>query len=130
MDAADLIWNRAALESGGASPGLGDLALADALAFHGLVMNGGVLDAAERLSAEDHVKVAAAYRWLGLEAVADLVASVRRDLESGVLDDADRAEALDLDADRSYAAILQSDEALEAAFRRRLNDDPAAFNSP
>jgi hypothetical protein len=37
---------------------------------------------------------------------------------------------LELDADRRYAAILQSDEALEAAFRRRLNDDPAAFNSP
>jgi hypothetical protein len=129
VDAADLIWNRAALESGGASPGPGDLALADALAFHGLVMNGGVLDAAERLSAEDHAKVAAAYRWLGLEAVADLMASVRRDLESGVLDDADRAEALELDADRRYTAILQSDEALEAAFRRRLNDDPAAFNS-
>ena len=130
MDAADLIWNRAALEGGGASPGAGDLALADALAFHGLVMNGGVLDAAERLSAEDYPKVAAAYRWLGLETVADLVASVRRGLESGVLDDADRAEALELDADRCYAAILQSDEALEAAFRRRLNDDPAAFNSP
>ena len=130
MDAADLIWNRAALKGGGTSPGPGDVALADALAFHGLVMNGGVLDAAERLSVEDHAKVAAAYRWLGLEAVADLVASVRRDLESGVLDDADRAEALELDADRRYAAILQSDEVLEAAFRRRLNDDPAAFNSP
>jgi hypothetical protein len=76
VDAADLIWNRAALESGGASPGPGDLSLADAPAFHGLVMNGGMLDAAERLSVEDHVKVAAAYRWLGLEAMADLVASV------------------------------------------------------
>jgi hypothetical protein len=130
VDAADLIWNRAALEGGGASPGPGDLALADALAFHGLVMNGGVLDAAERLSAEGHAKVAAAYRWLGLEAVADLVASVRRDVESGVLDDADRAEVLELDADRRYAAILPLDEVLEAAFRRRVNDDPAAFNSP
>jgi hypothetical protein len=130
VDAADLIWNRAALESGGASPGPGDLSLADAPAFHGLVMNGGMLDAAERLSVEDHVKVAAAYRWLGLEAVADLVASVRRDVESGVLDDADRAEVLELDADRRYAAILPLDEVLEAAFRRRVNDDPAAFNSP
>lgn len=47
VDAADLIWNRAALEGGGASPGPGDFTLADALAFHGLVMNGGALDAAE-----------------------------------------------------------------------------------
>jgi hypothetical protein len=129
VDAADLIWNRAVLEGGGASPGPGDLALADTLAFHGLVMNSGASDAAERLSIEDHAKVAAAYRWLELEAVADLVASVRRDIESGVLDDADRAKALELDADRRFAAILPLDELLEAAFRRRLNDDPAAFNS-
>jgi hypothetical protein len=38
--------------------------------------------------------------------------AVRRVLESGALDDADRAEALELDADRRYARILQPDEAL------------------
>jgi hypothetical protein len=31
-----MIWNRAALDDGGASPGAGDTALAAALAFHGL----------------------------------------------------------------------------------------------
>jgi hypothetical protein len=77
----------------------------------------------------DHARVAAAYRWLGLESVAELLASVRRDIDSGVLDDTDRAEALELDADRRYAAILPLDEALEGAFRRRLDDDPGAFNS-
>lgn len=127
MDAADLIWNRAALQSGGASPGPGDVVLAKVLAFHGLVMSGGVLDAVERASAEDLAEVSVAFRRLGLESVADLLASVRRDIDSGVLDDADRAEALELAADNNYRAILPSDEALAAAFRRRLDDDPDAF---
>ena len=43
-----MIWNRAVLDDGGASPGAGDTALAAALAFHGLAMSGGVLDAFER----------------------------------------------------------------------------------
>lgn len=34
-DAADLVWNRAALEKGGTSPGAGDRALADMLGFTG-----------------------------------------------------------------------------------------------
>ena len=39
VDEADLIWNRAALDDGGASPGAGDMALAAVLAFHGLAMS-------------------------------------------------------------------------------------------
>jgi hypothetical protein len=70
VDAADLIWHRAAIESGGTSPGPGDVALADALAFHGLAMSGGMLDAVERASAEDLANAGAGFRWLGLESVA------------------------------------------------------------
>jgi hypothetical protein len=51
VEAADLIWNRAALERGGAAPGVADRALADVLAFHGLVMSCGVLDALEQVPA-------------------------------------------------------------------------------
>jgi len=127
MDAADPIWNRAALEKGGNSREAGDRALADVLAFHGLAMSGGVLDAIERTSVSDQATIGAAFRWFGLEPVDDLLASVRRDIEAGALDDLDRAEALELAADRNYRAIVRSDEVLVSAFRQRLRDDPSAF---
>ena len=127
MDAADLIWNRAALERGGSSPGAGDRALADVLAFHGLAMSGGVLDAIERTSAADLARIGAAFRWFGQEAVDDLLASVRRDIQAGALDELDWAEALERTADADYQAILPSDEALQMAFRHRLDADPSAF---
>jgi hypothetical protein len=38
MDAADLIWNWAALSDGGESPGVGHAALATALAFRALAI--------------------------------------------------------------------------------------------
>ena len=84
--------DRAALEQGGSSPGAGDRALADVLAFHGLAMSGGVLDAIERTSAADLARIGAAFPWFGLEAVDDLLASVRRDIQAGALDELDRAE--------------------------------------
>ena len=70
-EAADLIWNRAALEHGGTTPGIGDRAQADVLAFHGLVMSGGMLDAVERTPAGDRARIEAAFRWFGLDAVAE-----------------------------------------------------------
>lgn len=127
MDAADLIWNRAALEKGGISPGVGDRALADVLAFHGLAMSGGVLDAVERTSAPGQARIGAAFCWFGLEPVDSLLASVRRDIEADALEDLDRAEALEQAADRDYRALVPSDEVLATAFRRRLDDDPDAF---
>ena len=126
MDAADLIWNRAALSGGGESPGIGDAALAAALAFHGLAMNSGVLDAVERTSA-DHPRIEAAFQWLGLQPIAALLASVREDIAAGALDDDERAAALEREADEHYSATLPSDAALEAVFRGRLNEDPNAF---
>jgi hypothetical protein len=62
VEAADLIWNRAALEHGGTAPGIGDRALADVLSFHGLAMNSGVLEAVERTPSESHARVEAAFR--------------------------------------------------------------------
>jgi len=89
-------------------------------------MNGGVLDAVERTSA-DHVRIDAAFRWLGLERIAALLALVRRDVAAGALDDDERAEALERAADERYTAVLPSDAALEAVFRGRLKEDPSAF---
>jgi hypothetical protein len=126
VDEADLIWNRAALSNGGGSPGAGDTALVTALAFHGLAMSGGVLDAFERTLA-DVTQTEAAFRWLGLESIAALLASVRQDAAAGALGDDDRAEALEREADERYNAILPSDAVLQAAFRARLKEDPGAF---
>lgn len=90
-------------------------------------MNGGVLDAIERTSAEGLARIGAAFRWFGLEPVDHLLASVRRDIAAGALDELDRAEALELAADRDCQAIVPSDEALLTTFRRRPDDDPGAF---
>lgn len=126
VDEAALIWNRAAFNDGSSSPEAGDTALATALAFHGLAMSGGVLDAFERTS-EDVPQIQAAFRWLGLESIAELLASVRQDIADGALDHDDRAEALEREADERYNVILASDAVLEAAFRVRLKQDPNAF---
>jgi hypothetical protein len=126
VDEADLIWNRATLDDGGASPGAGDTALAAALAFHGLAMSGGVLDAFERILGVA-ARTEAAFRWLGLEQAAALLAWVHREIAAGALDNDDRAEVFEREADERYNAILPSDAVLQAAFRARLREDPSAF---
>jgi hypothetical protein len=126
VDEADMIWNRAALDDGGASPGAGDTALAAALAFHGLAMGGGVLDAFER-ALGGATLTEAAFRWLGLEPVAALLAWVRREIAAGTLGNDDQAEVFEREAGERYNAILPSDAILQAAFRSRLGEDPSAF---
>ena len=125
MDAGDRIWNRAAMQGGGEKPAAGDRALADAVSFHGLVMSGGVLDSVER--SDNLTAVEDGFRWLGLDRIAELLASVRHDIEAGALDDEDRMEVLEQEADERYNAVLTSDADLEAAFRRRLVESPTAF---
>jgi len=71
-----------------------------------------------------------AFRWLGLDGVSSLLASVRQDIAAGVLDDDDLADGLERDADERYDAILPSDVMLDAAFRVRLAEDPGAFAGP
>lgn len=50
---ADAVWNRAALEGGGAHPKAGDSALPALLRAHGYIMNGGVHHVVECLSPEE-----------------------------------------------------------------------------
>jgi hypothetical protein len=126
MDDADEIWNRA-VAGGGVAPGLGDRALFDVLRLHSLAMNSGLLDAIERLSDVELVAADAGYRWLGLAAAADVVASVRDQIASGALDDDDRAEALEQSADDDYGEFIPTDSVIEAAFRVELERQPTAF---
>jgi hypothetical protein len=127
MDEADDIWNRAALESGGPTPGTGDTALAAALLLHGSAMSGGVLDAVEHLTDEELDAAEAGYRWLHVPAASETIAAVRREIAAGALDDEERASALELSSDDQYNAAIEDDAALEAAFRARLQTDPDAF---
>ena len=125
MDTSDRIWNRAAMQGGGDKPAVGDRALADALSFHSQTMSGGVLDAVER--SDNLSAVEDGFRWLGLDGIAELLASVGHGTEAGALDDEDREETLEQEADERYNALLTSDADLEAAFRRRLEESPTAF---
>ena len=127
MDVADTIWNRAALESGGASPGEGDKALAAALRLHSSAMSDGVLDAVQNMTDEELDAAEAGYRWLHVPAASEAIATVRRAIAEGALDDPDKASALDLSSDDHYDEAIEDDAALDSAFRARLSTDPDAF---
>src|SRR5580765_619631 len=99
MAVADSIWSRAALESGGPTPGPGDQALAAALRLHSSAMSGGVLDAVENMTDEELDAAEAGYRWLHVPAASEAIAAVRRAIADGALDDPDRASALEMSAD-------------------------------
>ena len=129
MDEADTIWNRAALEFGGSTPGEGDKALAAALRLHSSAMSGGVLDAVQGMTDEELDAAEAGYRWLHVPAASEAIAQVRRAIADGALDDPDRASALDLSSDDHYDEAIEDDAALDNAFRARLATDPDAFSS-
>src|SRR5260370_28944495 len=100
MNSADAIWNRAALENGGPHPRAGDAALSAVLRLHSLAMSGGLLDAVERLTDAQLDAAESGYGWLGLPAAAQVVAYIRSEIRAGALDDDDRAESLEHEADQ------------------------------
>ncbi|QCW50514.2 hypothetical protein FE634_08980 [Nocardioides dongxiaopingii] len=123
----DRVWHRA-LGWRPASELPGDVAAHVALEFHGLVMNGGVLNAVEDREDAHLASVVAAYRWLRLAGVADLVDEVRRAVAEGRTEVPAQAEALEVDADRRHDEHLPDDSALEAALHRRVVNSPEAFS--
>lgn len=105
LTAADRIWNRAAMESGGDHPGEGDQALAALLLAHGMVMTGGVEHALESLSPEEMEAAIAGYRYFALAEVARL-------LEDAAL------QKMDLeDADQRYDQLVPDDGVLVEQFQ-------------
>ena len=133
-DLADSIWNRAALEGGGSTPGEGDRALAAALLLHSSAMSGGVLDAVESMTDEELDAAEAGYRWLHVPAASEAIAAVRRAIAAvrraiaeGALDDPEKASALEMSSDDHYDEAIEDDAALDNAFRARLGTDPDAF---
>lgn len=110
------VWNRAALESGGAEPREGDRALAALLLAHGLVMNGGVHHAVEVLS-EDEIRAAiSGFGFFSLAAVGRLF---------------EEAKTLDEEAaNQRYWALIPDDEAIDRRFRVVFLSSPDAFAPP
>jgi hypothetical protein len=92
-------------------------------------MNSGLLDAIERLSEAELVAAVAGYRWMGLDAAADVVTFVRDEIASGALDDRDLADALEQSSDDAYSAVISADSTLETAFPAKLERQRAAFAS-
>lgn len=127
MDEADEIWNRATV-GGGDAPREGDVALAASLAFHGLVMSGGVLHAYEVLSAEELERAREGFMWLALPEVAQFMEDAARSIAEIDWDDDAAGDALEASTTDSYDRVLPSDQALEDAFRRQLDQRPEAFS--
>lgn len=116
-----IIWNRAAIERGGQTPGNGDKALAALLLAHGLVMNGGVLDAVEALGDE----LAAAcngYRFYGFENAASLLEGARVFSDE---DQEEREENLNL----TYSKAIPDDGVILNRFRAHFATHPELYSS-
>jgi hypothetical protein len=127
MDAAHEVWNRAAMSSGGPAPRQGDASLASVLGVHSLAMSGGLLNAVEQATPDQLDAAEAGYRWLQLDAAADVIGMVRREIETGALDDDDRADALEGHADDEYGQVVPTDQTLVDAFQARWIEVPDAF---
>jgi len=110
---ADRIWNRAAIENGGARAQPGDLALAALLRAHGFIMNGGVHHGLECLSSQELVAAKDAYVLLGFEGVARLL---------------EKATSLAEDvADEEYARLIPQDSAIDRGFANLYSRSPKLF---
>ena len=84
---ADRVWNRAAIEYGGAHPREGDQALSDMLLAHAMIMHGGLAQAFECLSEEELVAAAMGFDFFGLSPVSKLLIKKFTDDELKNVDD-------------------------------------------
>jgi hypothetical protein len=112
MTSAEKIWNRAALEAGGKSPGRGDRSLASLLRLHGLIMNGGVHHALECLEPEERAAAADGYAFFGFD---DVAAFIRGAPDDSVL--STWTDDNEFTANRRYAAMVPDDSRLMARFQ-------------
>lgn len=123
MTNADAIWNRAAMEDGGASPSPGDQALASILLVHGLIMNGGVHHAIECLESERLIAAAEGFAFFGLD---DVAAFLRGAQDDPVLSDwTDDTEPI---ANERYCELVPDDSYLADRFAERYREKPEQFS--
>jgi hypothetical protein len=122
VTSADQVWNRAALESGGDSPGPGDRALASLLLVHGLVMNGGVHHAIECVEPAALATAADGYAVFGFDAVAEFFRGASADPVLSVWDD-----DTEVMANRRYEEMVPDDSILVARFEEVYRERPEQF---
>ena len=118
----DQIWNRAAMEGGGISPGPGDHALASLLLVHGLAMNGGIHHAIDCVAPGELSAAIDGFSYFGLEVMAQWLRGAPRDrlLKEWT------AEAEKSAASR-YAKLIPSDAFLAERFEAVYRDRPSEF---
>lgn len=128
MTIADRVWNRAALEGGGDSPGPGDRALASLLLFHGLANNGGVHHALKCLEPAELLAAADGYAFFGFDDCGAFLRGANSNpLLSAWTDETEVA------ANRRYFQLIPSDAHLVARFEellRERGDQFAPVKSP
>ncbi len=79
-----------------------------------LAMSGGLLDAVERLADPELDAAEHGFAWLGYPDAARLVAYVRDQIRFGALDDTDRADPLEEEADHKNMVHMPSNGAARA----------------
>ena len=122
MTSADRVWNRAALEAGGDSPGPGDRALASLLLVHGLVMNGGVHHAIECVESVELAAAADGYAFFGVDDVAEFFRGASADPVLSTWND-----DTEVVANRRYAEMVPDDSHLVARFEEVFRARPEQF---
>ena len=122
MTSADRVWNRAALEAGGDSPGLGDRALASLLLVHGLVMNGGVHHAIECVEPTELVAAVDGYAFFGFDEVAEFFRGA-----SAVPVLSTWNDDTEVTANRRYWDMVPDDSHLVARFEEVFRERPEQF---
>jgi hypothetical protein len=116
MTVSERVWNRAALEDGGLSPGPGDTALASLLLLHGLIMNGGVHHAIECVGPSRLLAAADGYAYFGFPDVCTFFRGAAGDpMLSTWTDD---TEVL---ANRRYSEMISDDSLLLTRFEETLD---------
>jgi hypothetical protein len=122
-------WDRAATDFFGPNPGAGDRAAGAMLLAHGLIMNGGVLNAVEVMSHAQLEAAKAGYRFFGFDGIVDLFSRVKSLLDSRP--DAPEEE-MELEAEVSPGVrfvyendLGQFEEQLDSDYRLHIPDDSA-----
>lgn len=122
MNTADLIWNRAAMESGGEHPRAGDRALSALLRMHNLIMNGGVHHAVEVLSPAEFAAAIDGYAYFGCHAAADWLGDFTKEaVASEWAGETERAD------DLRYEELVPGDQHLFNRMERAWRASPEEF---
>ena len=90
-------------------------------------MNGGLLDAIERLSRDEIDQAVSGFRYFGLNDAAAIVVSITQRVDRLDVADLDAGEQLEAEADDRYAEAVPDDSTLATRFEQAFRQRPDAF---